>query len=122
MAETFPSQTYFVRDFVTPDITSVGLGNLWLYFYKETLVGARDAAQKLAFFVDVKSKSDTKANMAPTLANLSETHIKECIDEGDIQGEQQTFLHINEIGAKAQELCALEMSRLMDAALLKTVD
>lgn len=120
MAEQFPSQTYFVRDFVTPDITSVGIGNVWLYFYKETLVGVRDAAQKLAYFMDVKSRTETKANMAPTLANLAETHIKECIDEGDISGEKQEFIHINELGAKAQELCALEMSRLMDAALLPT--
>lgn len=119
MADTFPSQTYFMRDYVTADITSVGIGNIWLYFYKETLVGVRDAAQKLAYFMDVKTKSDTKANLAPTIDFLTDVHIKECIDEGDITGEQQEFLHINELGAKAQELCALEMSRLMDAALLQ---
>lgn len=118
MADTFPSQTYFMRDYVTNDIASVGIGNCWLYFYKETLVGVRDAHQKLAYFVDVSTKADTKANFAPTIDNLTETHVKECIDEGDISGEKQEFLHINELGAKAQELCAMEMSRLLDAALL----
>lgn len=118
MADTFPSQLYFVRDYVTNDIAAMGIGNCWLYFYKETLVGVRDAHQKIAYFVDVKTKAETKANFAPTIDNLTDAHIKECIDEGDISGEKQEFMHIDEIGAKAQELCALEFSRLMDAALL----
>lgn len=117
MADSIPNELYFLKDFVTEDIISVSFGDCWLYFYKETLIGVRHIPTKVSYFMDVKTKADTKANMAPTLDNLTEAHIKEAVDEIDPNAETTHLLPMTDLGGKALELAALELSTLLDSRL-----
>ena len=108
---------YFFRDYVTEDILSYGMGPVWLYHFKETLIGVRDTETKEAFFAEINTVKDFKAQYVPTIDQLTDAHIKEAIEEIDRQGETLNFMPINEVMRKAKELAAREIGREMDALL-----
>lgn len=108
---------YFFRDYVTEDILSYGVGPVWLYHFKETLIGVRDTETKEAFFTDIESVKDYKGQYVPTIDQLTDAHIKEAIEEIDRQGETIKFIPINEVMQKAKELALREFGREMDAKL-----
>lgn len=108
---------YFFRDYVTEDILSYGVGPVWLYHFKETLIGVRDTEAKVAFFADINTVKDFKGQYVPTIDQLTEAHIKEAIEEIDRQGETLNYLPINEVMRKAKELALQEFGREMDAQL-----
>lgn len=108
---------YFFRDYVTEDILSYGIGPVWLYHFKETLIGVRDTEIKEAYFVKLDSIPEHKAQYVPTIEQLTEAHINEAIEEIDRQGEKLDYLPINEIMSKAKELVLQELGREMDVQL-----
>lgn len=108
---------YFFRDYVTEDILSYGVGPVWLYHFKETLIGVRDTETKEAFFTDIETVKDHKGQYVPTIDQLTDAHIKEAIEEIDRQGETIKFIPINEVMQKAKELALREFGREMDAKL-----
>lgn len=108
---------YFFRDYVTEDILSYGVGPVWLYHFKETLIGVRDTETKEAFFTDIESVKDYKGQYVPTIDQLTDAHIKEAIEEIDRQGETIKFIPINEVMQKAKEFALREFGREMDAKL-----
>lgn len=108
---------YFFRDYVTEDILSYGVGPVWLYHFKETLIGVRDTETKEAFFTDIETVKDYKGQYVPTIDQLTDAHIKEAIEEIDRQGETIKFIPINEVMQKAKELALREFGREMDAKL-----
>lgn len=114
----YPNETYFALDPVTEDVNSVGCGEVWCYYFKETLIGVRDVRNARAFFLDVSTKDDTQAAMAPTIKYLTDAHVKEAIDEVSNEGEKLEYVHIKELGAKAQLLVMEELNDLMNKRLL----
>lgn len=114
----YPGEIYFMNDQVTEDITSVGFGEVWMYFYKETMIGVRDARNKVSFFMTADSKSETKAPMAPTLANLTEDHIREAIEEHDQSSEKCTRVPMVDLFSHAVRLSAAEMNLLLNETMM----
>jgi len=93
----YPKEIWYIADQVTEDIISIGQGEVWTYFYKETLIGVRDARNKVSYFLDPETKKDTKAPMAPTIQNLTEAHMKEAIEEHDQSAEKCHRVHLQEL-------------------------
>lgn len=46
MDTSFEMIYYFKQDLVNEDVTSFSAGNVWLYFFRETLIGYRDMADE----------------------------------------------------------------------------
>jgi hypothetical protein len=109
---------YFFRDYITEDIASIVIYKTYLYFYKETLVGVRDTRAVTGFFLDVKTVPKSGSIYAPTLDDVTEQNIKDCIDELEHSQETITFLPIAEIVPKAQELVSMELSHLLDERMM----
>lgn len=105
---------FFFRDYVTPEILSYAVGDVWLYHFKETLVGVRHHANMTAFFMDLESLKTTKQQWVPTIELLKDSHIQDCLNEMDRTGETLEFLHIDEIGPKAMELVMAELAKAID--------
>ena len=114
------NDNYFFRDYVTEDISSIGIGPVWIYFFKETLIGVRDLEMKEAWFAVVDTVKTFKANYVPTIEQLTSEHIKEAIDEIDRQGETIKYLDLPEVMQKAKEIALREFGREMDAKLTGT--
>ncbi len=52
----FDPEKYFKQDLVSKKITSFSLGPIWLYFYRETLIGYRNMAdEEEAYFLDAST-------------------------------------------------------------------
>lgn len=83
----YQDEIWAVSDQVTEDISSTGLGEVWLYFYKECLIGVRDVRNKKSFFVIPGTHKESKAPLPPTIDNLTEDHVREAIEEHDQETE-----------------------------------
>ena len=114
----YPGEIYFLNDLVTEDTTSVGFGEVWIYFFKETQIGVRDARNGVAYFMDADTKNDTKAPMAPTLANLTKEHVREAIEEQDPSAEKCHIFHISELYGHTVRILAAEMNMLLNEAMM----
>ena len=114
----YPTETTFAHDQVTEDVASVGYGEVWIYFFKETLIGVRDVRNAKAAFLKVETKNETTTAMSPTLEYLTDAHIREAIDEMRNDGEVVEFFHINELGDIAVAYFAAELNFIMNSKLL----
>jgi|SRR6478609_1180355 len=111
------NDNYFFRDYVTDDILSYGVGPVWLYHFKETLIGVRDTEAKISYFCTIESIAAVKGQFVPTIEQLTEAHITEAIEEVDRSGEEIKRIPITEIMSTAKELTLREFGREMDARL-----
>lgn len=108
---------FFWRDYVTEDILSYCIGEVYFYHYKETLIGVRSVRENVGFFLDIATHTTGNQLYSPTLDQLTEQHIKEAVDEIDRSNEKTGYMPIGEIAPKGQELLAREMSILIDKRL-----
>lgn len=115
---SYPNETVHTLDQVTEDVASVGCGEVWTYYFKETLIGVRDVRNAQAFFLDVSTKDDTKASMAPTIKYLTDAHVKDAVEEMSNENEKIEYLHIKELGGKATLLLMGELNHMMNEILL----
>ena len=109
---------YFFRDYVTEDIVSYCIGEVYLYNFKETLIGVRAMDKNVGFFVDINTVEKQMAGYVPTLDQLTDQHIKEAVEEVDRSNEKTSYIPIGEIVGKAQELLANEISKLLDKKIM----
>ena len=109
---------YFFRDYVTEDIVSYCIGEVYLYNFKETLIGVRAMDKNVGFFVDINTVEKQMAGYVPTLDHLTDQHIKEAVEEVDRSNEKTSYIPIGEIVGKAQELLANEISKLLDKKIM----
>lgn len=114
----YDDEIYFMQDPVTEDISSVGIGECWLYFYKETLIGARHITTNVSYFIDAKTTKDTKAPVAPTLQHCTNEHIQEAIDERDQSQETCHRVAFSEIFGHAMRILLMETNDLVDDILM----
>lgn len=110
-------KNYLFRDYVTEDVSSYGIGSVWVYHFKETLIGVRDIETRQAWFVELSTTKENTQDYVPTLEQLKEEHISEAINEIRRDGETLKYIPMNEIMGKAKELVMHELSREMDAKL-----
>lgn len=115
---TYPAETRHALDQVTEDVASVGHGECWMYFFKETLIGVRDVRNSVAYFLKVDTKDDTKAPMAPTIRYLTDAHVKEAVEEMSNDQEKIEYLHINELGDKADLILMGELNFMINSKLM----
>src|SRR5688572_11483687 len=92
---------FFVRDFVSHDIISYGIGQVWLYHYKETLIGVRHHDNLVAYWLNIETAKKSKRVMAPTVDQITPEHIKECIAEMSGDGEKTEYLDFEPLMEKA---------------------
>lgn len=119
MANEIWDKNYLWRDYVTEDISVTCMGEIDLYFFKETLIGVRDNSSMTAAFITIESVPKTSSPYAPTLEQMTEEHIKEAINELDTTNEKLDRIHMDDLMGRAMELCANEVSRLLDKHLLR---
>lgn len=120
MANETYNLNFFFRDYVTDDIMSYCIGEVYLYHYKETLFGVRDMRAKKSTFVEIASIKELESHFAPTIDQLTEQHIKEATDEVEHAGETSHRVPMNEMALLAKEAICAEMARVFDEAVLAT--
>ncbi len=111
--ETY-NANYFFRDYVTEDILSYCIGEVYIYHFKETLVGVRHNTKKLAYFVDLATLPKQNSLYAPTIEQLTEENIQNCIDEVDHSGEKLERIPLNECVPRTLEFLMEELGSYMD--------
>lgn len=109
---------FFFRDFVSEDVISVSVGMVWLYFFKETLIGVRHTKKKVAWFVRLESTKPMSSTLVPTIEFLTEEHIRDAVNEVDKTDEKTEFVDFEDMLSKAAELVANEMSEFIDTHLV----
>lgn len=114
----YEKEVYYLCDQITEQIITIGIGEVWLYFYKETLIGVRDVRNKVSYFLDPDTKNDTKTTMAPTLANLTEESIREAIEEHDLSSEKTHRVHLQELFDHTTRLILGELHVLIKQSIL----
>jgi len=114
----YPEELYYTKDIVTDDIDSLGIGEVWLYYYKETMIGARHVREKVSYFIDADTKNDTKAPMAPTLKNLTNEHVQAAINEHDQSTETCHRVHFQELFRHATMMLYKETNLLADQVMM----
>ena len=117
MAE-YPKEIYYVSDQVTESISSTGIGEVWLYFYKENLIGVRDVRNKRSTFMIVGTHKESKGPLPPTINNLTEAHIKEAIDEHDQSAETVDRVPYMDLFAAATKLLLPELNLMINREMM----
>jgi len=110
-------KNYLFRDYVTEDISSYGIGSVWTYHFKETLIGVRDIETREAWFVDLNTVNDDKQHYVPTIEQLKPEHLNDAVNEVKRDGEVLRYIPMSDIMNKAKELVLIELGREMDAKL-----
>lgn len=109
---------YFWRDYVTEDIVAYGIGNVWLYHYKENLIGVRNIEIKEAYFVRKEDIPVEDERWSPTIRQITAEHIKECITDVDMPEEKLQYIPMEDLAAKAFHLVTHEITTKIDSLFL----
>lgn len=108
---------YFFRDYITEDIMSYCIGEVYLYHYKENLIGVRDMRNQTAYFLNTETIPAETTMYPPTIKQITEEHIKDSIDEIDRGNEKLVRLDISDLVTKAREVIAAEIANDIDTLL-----
>lgn len=102
---------FFFRDYVGKKTSSICIGEVYLYFYGETLIGVRNQRFLEAWFYVIPIPHVRNLSYAPTLDAITIQDIQECIDEvtpiGTIRGSSDLTLIKN----YAKEWLAAELKQ-----------
>lgn len=105
------------QDPITEEVTSFSVGEVWMYFYKETLIGVREMHKNVSTFVTLDTKTKSAYPRPPTLEYLSEDDILEAIHEVQTTNETIRYTHVDDIFAVATDAIAREIKRMVTAAI-----
>jgi hypothetical protein len=105
---------FFFRDYVTEDIMSYGIGEIWTYHYKETIIGVRDCRNKRAYFLkhELLPKGDNR--FSPTIEQVTAAHIKECAEDMEHSEEVIEYVSIEDLISEAKRRVFNEIGTVAD--------
>ncbi len=116
MTNKIYEDNYFMRDYVTPNVSAFLCGEVFFYFYKETLIGVRHNQRLLAYFLNEFQKGENSTH-APTFDEVTPAIVQEAINDLDTTGEALTMCGSTELIRIGKELLAGEIMDLVDKKL-----
>ena len=109
------------RDYVTPEMGTFGMGEVWVYFFKETPIGVRHHEKNTAFFIqaaEITPELVSKYSLVPTIELLKQENVDECINEMDTSNETLEIIKFVELQDKISEMIIEEIQEQMNQRLL----
>ena len=108
-------ENYFAQDLVTADVASFAIGQLWLYFYRETLVGVRNLETDEGYFLNAKTKLPDNGFSSQHL--ITEKIIEGAVNEG-VSNTPVKYLEFEALADKALQMTLAEASNMAEKHLL----
>ena len=115
MIEYSSTPEFFFLDEMSDGITSVSVGEVWLYFYKQTLIGVRDMRNNRAVFLRVTKipKPDGYSHRHEITYDI----VLRATKEPYHNQETPKYLHADELTALAIAWVAEGLTKHVDLAL-----
>lgn len=112
MHKTF---NWFFQDKVTDEVTSFSVGEVWLYFYKECLIGVNDMTNNRRYMLKVEAKPTRDG--VTSYHEVTEQIVKDAID--DLSADRGVeFLPRDELHEEAFKMALETFSRSIDRELV----
>jgi hypothetical protein len=109
---------FFSQDLVSKRVTSFSCGNIWLYFFRETLIGVRDMEDdNRAYFLDV-SKKRLENDHYTSQHLIDEKLVREAHEEAQASIPPKMVTK-DEVARKAVQLCAESLHNLIHNTMMQ---
>lgn len=117
MSSTNNIENFFMQDVVSKDITSVSVGEVWLYFYKEQLICVRDLESTVAYYL--------KAQVPPPEDDgythrheITEEIVRGSMEEAYADSVEVKWLDITDLSNMAFSMVGESIGKNIDAMIL----
>lgn len=110
-------ENFFMQDEVAKDITSFSLGEVWLYFYKEALIGVRDLEANTAFFLKAENPPPEEDGYTHR-HEITDAIVKGAIEEAYSADVTIQWLNITDLSSMAFGMVSDSLGRNIDAMIL----
>jgi len=110
-----PLMRFFSQDPVNADLTSFSIGDVWLYMYRETMVGFIHMESREGWFMDWKEPLFNDGFSSQHL--LTKDHVKACVEDTMIDHDKIHYLEHGELVAHAFKAVCDECVARVDEAM-----
>lgn len=108
-------ENFFTQDLVSADCASFAVGQVWFYFYRETLIGVRDLDTDEGYFLNAKTKLPDNGFSSQHL--ITEKIVEEAVNEG-VSNTPVKYMEMTELSRKALAMGLKSFSEISDKMIM----